>query len=479
LAALSTVWRILTFRGTIGRAPYAIAATTTVLVQHVVLQVAGQTMAPGFPLWGAHVSLVLIASGPQLNGAVLFAFGLWTGLATWILGAVTLCRARDAGKMFVLPTLVVLPIVQLGVIVYLSLAQPAAPRQADRPERLDWAPAALGVLAGGLITVLAVAVGALGFGAYGWVMFVLSPFVIGAVTAYLANQRTDLGFARTAPLVLGALWLGALSLLGLALEGVVCLVLASPLVVTLGLLGAAAGEGLARLTRRPVRDALAVIVLLPLAFATEHAMPDTTRFEARSSVDVAAPPPAVWRAITHMGAIEAPPSLPFRLGLAYPTAGVIHGEGVGAIREGHFSTGVAYERVTEWSPGRRLTFAVLSDAPSMTELSPYAQVNAPHVAGYFRTRTAQFDLTPLGGGWTRLTLTTEHELDLNPAFYWVPIAQWATAQNEARVLAHFRGLAERLAANHAPIATSPAAPAAPGRRRSAGAPPSGGTPVRR
>jgi hypothetical protein len=125
---------------------------------------------------------------------------------------------------------------------------------------------------------------------------------------------------------------------------------------------------------------------------------------------------------------------------------VIHGDGVGAIREGHFSTGIAFERVIEWTPGRRLTFDVLSDAPSMAELSPYARVNAPHVAGYFRTRTARFDLEPLPGGGTRLTLTTTHELDLNPAFYWTPIAEWVTRQNKARVLSHFKRLAEARAA---------------------------------
>ena len=187
---------------------------------------------------------------------------------------------------------------------------------------------------------------------------------------------------------------------------------------------------------------MAAFVLLPLAFAAERTVPATNRIQLSDSVVVAAPPLRVWQAVTHMGAIEAQPSLPFRLGLAYPTAGVIHGEGVGAIREGHFSTGVAYERVSEWAPGRRLTFDVLSDAPSMAELSPYAHVNAPHVVGYFRTRTARFDLTPLPDGRTRLTLTTTHELDLNPAFYWTPIAEWATRQNKARVLAHFKRLAE-------------------------------------
>ncbi len=111
-----------------------------------------------------------------------------------------------------------------------------------------------------------------------------------------------------------------------------------------------------------------------------------------------------------------------------------------------FSTGVAYERVTEWDRGKRLSFIVLSDPPTLRELSPYRKVNAPHVNGYFRTLDARFTITRLGNGHTRLSLATRHELDLSPAFYWMPIAQWAVHTNKRRVLEHFAHQAEAIRA---------------------------------
>jgi hypothetical protein len=300
------------------------------------------------------------------------------------------------------------------------------------------------VVAGAALTLACVAVGALAFGSYGWTMFLLSPLLVGAMTGYVANRRVDLGADKTVAVVAAANALGALALLSFALEGAICLLMAAPFAVGLGAVGGLLGRWAAGALHRPVADTFAGIIALPLAFAIEHALPDTTRFATAESITVRAPPMAVWQAVTHMGRIDARPSLLFRLGFSYPTEGVIHGQGVGAIREGHFSTGVAYERVTAWDPGRRLTFDVLSDAPSLKELSPYQEVHAPHVEGYFRTRTAEFDIAPIPGG-SRLMLKTTHELDLNPAFYWGPIARWVTHQNEIRVLTHFRDIAEAAA----------------------------------
>jgi hypothetical protein len=139
------------------------------------------------------------------------------------------------------------------------------------------------------------------------------------------------------------------------------------------------------------------------------------------------------------------PGLVFRLGLAYPIRSRIIGQGVGAVRIGIFSTGVARERITTWTPGRRLAFAVLSQPPAMTELSPYAEVHAPHVRGYFDTVSTSFDLQPLPGGGTRLVLEASHVLRLDPVLYWEPVARWAIHQNSERVLRHIRSRAEAAA----------------------------------
>jgi hypothetical protein len=75
-------------------------------------------------------------------------------------------------------------------------------------------------------------------------------------------------------------------------------------------------------------------------------------------------------------------------------------------------------------------------------MSPWRRVHAPHVSGYFDTLETRFVLVPLRGGGTRLTVSAEHILRIDPALYWEPIARWAISRNISRVMEDVRAKAE-------------------------------------
>jgi len=317
---------------------------------------------------------------------------------------------------------------------------------ADHVGALELAPAAQGVVAGAALTVLAVAVSALLFGSYGFGMFVVSPFLIGATTGFFANRKVDVGGRRTALLVAGAMLLGAIALLLAALEGFICIVLAAPLAIGTALVGGLLGRAIAVHSKQPPQQALSVLLLLPLILVAEIALPTAIHFETSSRIQISAAPEAVWKILLHMDLSEEPLALPFRLGIAYPVRGKVLGEGTGALRLGEFSTGTVLERVTEWVPNRKLGFIMLNEVPAMRELSPYAHVHAPHVVGYFRTADTSFELVPRADGGTEIIERTAHELRLEPVLYWLPLARWTVHANNARVLAHIKHQAESPAA---------------------------------
>jgi uncharacterized membrane protein YhaH (DUF805 family) len=444
------------FAGRIGRLPYALWSLGIYFSQHLIVLAVSRT--PGRPLdtdWGFYLmplrSLVTLERPSNLLLISALAYLL---VAAWALAALAFRRAADADEDGELAVLVIAPIFQLPIILGLCVASPRqaedhsppAAVDAPDPEKVaprEWAAAAQGVVAGIALTLIAVAMGALVFGVYGFGLFVVSPFVIGAATGYLANRKTDLGGARTTLLVISATALGSVALVIAALEGIVCIVLVSPLGLGVALVGGLLGRAIALSTRRSPAQTLPGFALLPLIFALESVLPATTSFDTEQTIVVHAPPEAVWTAIVRMEALDAPPALPFRLGVAYPLGGEIIGEGIGAMRRGEFSTGTALERVTEWVPNQKLAFVVLTDIPAMREMSPYRHVHAPHIVGYFRSTVTSFELSRRSDGATEIAERTSHELKLDPVLYWLPLARWVVSRNNARVLDHIRRQAER------------------------------------
>jgi general stress protein CsbA len=298
-----------------------------------------------------------------------------------------------------------------------------------------------GTLAGVLIILFAVLVSAVVFRAYGWGLFVLTPFVVGFTTGYLVNRRERQSMKTTNGLVLLSAALGCFGLILFALEGLICLILAAPLGAALAITGGALGRRAANIGTNPTGP-LYCVALLPAMFAADALYPPAGTILTDESIVVEAPASRVWQVLTSDAPIQEPANLVGRLGLAYPQRAHLSGTGLGATRTGYFSTGEAREKVTAWQVDRRLGFMVLSQPPAMKEMSPYRRVNAPHIDGYFETGETEFELQPLNDQRTRLTVRAAHRLRIDPLIYWEPIARWAASSNSQRVLRDLKSKAE-------------------------------------
>lgn len=304
----------------------------------------------------------------------------------------------------------------------------------------------VGTLAGVAIILLAVAISALAFHAYGWGLFVLTPFVVGFTTGYLVNRQELQTAKATNGLVLLSAALGCLGLILFALEGLICLILAAPLGALLAIAGGALGRRAARIGKDPSVP-LYCVALLPLMFGADALSPPAAMMLTNQSVVIEAPASRVWRVLTSDNPIREPPTLVGRLGLAYPERAHLAGRHVGATRIGYFSTGIARERITQWRENELLGFEVVSQPPAMTEMSPYRHVNAPHVNGYFVTGETRFQLEAIDAHRTRLTILAAHRLRIDPIVYWEPIARWAADSNTLRVLRDVKLRAEAQASS--------------------------------
>lgn len=445
------------FHGRIGRLPYALGSAAAFFSQHLatwaVLKSQGITLLPD--LWFAFVPLrSLVFQGNLPSPLLLVAFG-YLLIVAWVLAALAYQRAADADINVWIAAAAFAPFLQIPVIVYLSYL-PTAATAAAQPRgaaelRFHLPGFVYGVIACTGVTIAAVTLSTLLFSSYGVGIFLIAPFVIGAITAYLMNLRSDLGARNTNLLLAAATVMAAIGLVAVALEGIFCIILIAPLAFGLAVLGGIMGRAIANSTQRPPRQMLTGFAVLPLMFAVEALLPPETTFETRETITVSAPPAAVWASLLRMDIIAEPAALPFRLGVAHPIRGEVVGEGVGALRRGEFSTGIAIERVTEWVPERTLAFVVEQDVPAMRELSPYHHVHAPHATGYFRTTLTRFDLVPQPDGGTQIVEHTSHLLKLEPVLYWLPMVRLIVHMNNSRVLRHVKRQAEAAALTAMPM----------------------------
>jgi hypothetical protein len=386
--------------------------------------------------------------------AAQFTFGLsltliiWTIPFVWVGVLLSVRRAKDAG----LPPWIVVAFF-IPVLNYLLMALLAAwpttlsvstPVPEETLTELQQRAAArkgliVGISAGLVAGLGTVVLGTLFIQSYGGALFLLSPFVIGLVSAYASrrvNPRADLPLK----VVLYTLGVIAGGCVIFALEGIGCLLMAAPLAIPLAVLGGVVGHHMAR---EQVRGTIAMLlVVLPTGHGIDRFIDNAPAREVHSAIEIASSRETVWRHVVSFEEIRTPPAWYFRIGLAYPLRARIDGTGVGAVRLCEFTTGAFTEPITAWDAPHRLAFDVTSQPAPLQEWSPYRKVYAPHLKGFFQTTRGEFRLATLSNGGTRLEGRTWYTLRMQPQVYWTLFADAIVHRIHQRVLEHIKLEAE-------------------------------------
>ena len=426
----------------------------------VVYSFTGKTWSPlGYVVPSVVLREGAVGSGPAAMHALLVVLALpflWIGLS------MSVRRAADAGISpwlgagFLVPLFNYVTILVLSVVPskdsgrwepdanlpyrHSGIDDPPPSSTRELPSALR--AALLGILASVGLGVGMTVLSVYGLGLYGTALFFLTPFAMGAVTAAVYNEAAPRRLGTTLALTTVATALTGSLLLLFAIEGLVCLLMAFPIALAIALLGAIVGRAIVTNSPGSPSQATFMIAALPLAAFGEAGTASPALRDVTTSVEVDAPPEVVWTHVVGFSDLPEPPGWLQKLGIAYPMRARISGEGVGAVRRCEFSTGPFVEPITAWDPPRRLAFDVASQPPSMTEWSPYAHVNAPHLEGYMRSSGGEFRLTALAGGRTLLEGTTHYTLAIYPELYWRPYAEVLLHGIHRRVLRHVKRLSE-------------------------------------
>jgi uncharacterized membrane protein YhaH (DUF805 family) len=393
-------------------------------------------------------SIVRLLSGP-LKGAppvVLTGLIIWSIPFLWIGISMSMRRALDAGFTAWFSLLFFVPgvkyLMMLGLCLAPSSAAPGEKNVKPRPQDARLPSAMMSIAVGTLLGLSLLAISVLVLSSYGAALFLGTPFVVGAITAWLFNRRYPATHIETQQIVLMTMMIVAGVTVVTAAEGALCLFMAAPLGFGLAAGGAYLGRELALFNREPMYNAFIGALAVPLAASMDAKLPPMELREVRTSIDVNAPPDVVWRNVIAFPPLPKPNDWVFRAGISYPMRAEIRGEGVGAVRYCVFSTGAFVEPITVWEPGRRLSFDVTGQPRPMTEWSPYAEITPPHLDGYFESKRGEFRLIALPGGRTRLEGSTWYVMRLQPAMYWSLFGDAFIHRIHGRVLDHIRSQAE-------------------------------------
>jgi hypothetical protein len=238
---------------------------------------------------------------------------------------------------------------------------------------------------------------------YGVTMFIALP----AVTGFVAGCFARFLWAALVATILSIL-VCFLGLLITGLEGIVCILMASPLIV--------AGAGIGALLGWCVRSAIDLqgsLLLFPfLGVSSLFAVGQVEeRTNARERVEtivtthiVSASPEAAWDAIVRVDHILGDKPFLLQIGLPVPTYCTLEGTGVGAKRVCHFDSGEIEEEVTEWDPPKQISVR-------MTRVS----LPGRH---WLRFESATYRFESASPGQTAITRTTTIASRLRPAWYW-------------------------------------------------------------
>ncbi|HEY4977831.1 MAG TPA: DUF805 domain-containing protein, partial [Candidatus Acidoferrum sp.] len=455
------IGQLLGFQGRVGRANYALVGILGVLLKHNLDRfLAFRYLHQPWNVLSYLAPLGMFSSDFPLSAQqqkFLFLLALTSIPFIWIGIGMTLKRLRDAGLGTQLVLLFFIPVVNLLFFLFLcvlpSLDQPGIPSE----RQSDFLSSFLPKSKRGVAVFAAVAAAVTGcglgwfsihaLGSYGWTLFLAIPFFMGFFSVWLFTYEQPRSASEAMAVAVLSVSLSGVFLIGIALDGVICILMAAPIAAVLALIGAYLAYVIRSIKRAESQSStvLGIFLAIPLMAGAEFLAPlPTPVYRTHTTIEIAAPPNVVWHRIISFPRIDAPLSLVFRVGIPYPIEAKITGTGLTADRSCIFSSGAFREPILAWEEGKHFAFGVTEEPPLMKELSPYGDIHVRHLEDHdFLPQRADFYLTELPGGRTRLDGWTTYENRMWPASYWRIWTDAILHQIHLRVFRQVKKLAEQ------------------------------------
>lgn len=254
---------------------------------------------------------------------------------------------------------------------------------------------------------------------------IYSPFIMGALIAYAQNYKTPASFGKI--LISSLFFVVLMNLLAIFIlkEGVICLIMATPVIFMALTLGAGAMHLFCRWLWKPQKTIYSLAVLPLLFMFIPEQNSDYLGHSTHSQV-IDAPASVVWQQINHadhIKPIEMKPSMVYGIGVPYPVSGITRQTPEGLIRYSTWQRGVQFEElIQESQPNQylRWTYRFKPDSFPPGALDDHIKVGGK----YFDVLDTAFTLTPIDASHTQLKLEMNYRVSTEVNFYASRVANW-------------------------------------------------------
>lgn len=282
------------------------------------------------------------------------------------------------------------------------------------------------------------------FKEYGWTVFLIIPFIIGFLPAFIYGRLANATKGESYQLSFLTLGMFLLGLLVFAIEGLICIAMSLPLSALLVWLGSYLGfKANSGKWANPTNTTIVLFAICACSMGFDYVNEPDNLIPVKTKVIVNSNIENVWQNVVTFDKIDKPTDWIFKTGISYPTDATIIGTGVGAVRYCNFTTGSFVEPITTWDQPNLLQFDVIEQPIPMNEFNPFWDIHPPHLDGYFKSYKGQFNLTKIGENITELEGTTWYKLDISPEIYWSTWSDFIIHRIHKRVLNHIKVVTER------------------------------------
>lgn len=269
-----------------------------------------------------------------------------------------------------------------------------------------------------------------GSGIFIFSSFVIVPLIMGAISAWFwhplqLKTRAYIGWSAISTLVAcGASFI-------FLKEGVICLLIVSPLILLFTVTGALLARMLYNRKNNTLNSSLAGLVLVVLIADTFSSHKNLQLVS--DTLIVNAPIEKVWPHVVEYKPITLKENYwLFKIGMPSPVQSTVDGYEAGAGRKCIFSNGYVFdEKMVVYKPNEELTFDIIS------------QPHDPEIMGHIDIVRGQFILKDNGDGTTTVIGNSWYKLYVFPGWYFNLWSESITRNVHLRVMEHIKILSEQ------------------------------------